>query len=210
MLSSTTIGRWTRRAAAMIGLVTVALAAAPAATASAATVLPCTTRTTTKPFTGWGDGNGYFTLPGGTFESSPTSAGWTLSGGAAVTTGNEPWKVIAGTNASSLKVLKGAVATAPSFCVQPTEARFRLFYKSPGIASSFLVVHMRTVAGTAVTDSTYWVDGSTAGWALSPALQLPNVGAAGQQVTATVWFDVQQQAGTWQIDDVEVDPWKTM
>jgi hypothetical protein len=202
-----------RRAAVLTG-VAVALPAlavvGSAAPASAASVIPCQTRTTATPFKQWSDTNNYFTLPSGNFESTPT--GWTLTGGAALTSENEPYKVISGVaNAKSLKLPPGASVTAPSFCVKAAEPQIRFFYKSPGVANSYLVLTMTAVFanGTSSTSS-QWLMGDKAGWVVTPAYWLPNVADSVNGATVTVSFQQKNVMANWQLDDFEVDPWKSM
>jgi len=202
-----------RRAAALTSLAVaagLALAALPASPAAAATVppaaVPCATRTATTPFTQWGDQNAYFTLPGADFEAG--TPGWTLSK-AATTTENEPWKVISGTKARSLQVAGGGSAGVPTFCVSPHEALVRFFYKSPGVPGSYLVATITSYRVNGTTTAEYWFEGSTAGWAVTPALWIPNVMDAGAQSTVSVTFTQRNVAATWKVDDFQVDPWKT-
>lgn len=202
-----------RRTAVLGGLTVVAplaaLLVAPAATASAATsVLPCTTRSTTTPFTQWGDTNSYFTLPGGTFETG--TAGWTLSGGAGVTGGNEPWKVISGPNTSSLNLPAGAAATAPSLCIATAEDSMRLFYKSPGVSTAYLRVTIHVTSGVNVADNTYDINGAASGWAVSQRIMLPDIRDKSGQQTVTVSFTQVGTRAAWQVDDVEIDPWRSL
>jgi len=206
--SRRTLTRTTATLAAALATTALALTTAP--TTTAATVIPCTTRTTTTPFTTWGDKNAYFTLPGGTFDTTPTTTGWTLTGGATITPENEPYKVITSTKASSLKMPPGATATLPTFCVNPVEAAVRFFYKSPGVTGSNLVATIHTLKGTTATDSYAWLDGTKTGWQVSPPITLPNVGEVGVQLTATITFTQKNIPATWQIDDFEVDPWKSL
>jgi hypothetical protein len=205
------MGRWTRKAV-VLGCVTaapaVALLAAPVSPAAAATVLPCTTRTVSTPFVSWGDSNSYFTLPGATFEHG--TSGWTLTGGAAVTTGNEPYKVISDTNASSLNLPAGATAAARPMCIGTAEDSLRLFYKAPGVSTASLRVTIHVVSGVNVADNTYGIGGAKSGWAVSDRIMLPDIRDSSGQQTVTVSFSQDGTKAKWQIDDVEVDPWKSL
>src|SRR3712207_6415083 len=88
----------------LAGCATVLASAAFTSSASAgiltASATSCTNTPLTQPFRPWGDYAKYFMPPGGSFEGS--TAGWTLSGGARVVAGNEPWKVRNGADARSM------------------------------------------------------------------------------------------------------------
>lgn len=176
----------------------------PAVTAAVA----CTTRTTSTPFARWGDTNAYFTLPGGSFEG--TTAGWRLAGGAATSTENEPWNVVAGTAARSLSLPAGASATAPTTCVTSQEAQFRYFYKSPGVPGAYLVAYVTVSGPSGVHRAEYWIDGSRPGWGVTDQLWMPQVMGATGTSTVTVSFQQRNVLAAWKIDDVQVDPWKTL
>jgi hypothetical protein len=212
MRTSSRSWRKMRRTAVLGGLAVLAplaaLVVAPATTASAATVLPCTTRATTTPFTPWGDSNAYFTLPGATFESG--TSGWSLAGGARVTSGNEPWKVVSGPNVSSLSLPAGASASAPSMCIATAEDSMRLFYRAPGISTAYLRVTIHVTSGVNVADNTYSIGGGTAGWALSERIMVPDIRDRSGQQTVTIKFDQVGTKAAWQIDDVEIDPWRSL
>src|SRR5512144_705178 len=109
-------GKLTVVGAAAVVAPILAMVTAPAA--QAATVLPCTTRVTTTPFTAWGDTNDYFTAPGGPFEGG--APGWIL-GRALVVPGNEPWKVLSSSDDSSLGILGGGLAVTPAMCIGTAE-----------------------------------------------------------------------------------------
>ena len=63
------------------------------ASTGVAAAASCPLRSTTTPFSQFGDNNNYFVAPGGTFEGSSLPAGSTLSG-ASLTAGNEPFHVV--------------------------------------------------------------------------------------------------------------------
>jgi hypothetical protein len=191
----------------LAGLVVAAAAMVVAQPAQAATS-PCTTRTTTTPFTAWGDANAYFTVPDGTFESGAPS--WTKSTGVATVSGNEPWKVLGSGHATSLKLPAGGSAATPAMCIATAEDSLRLFYKSPGVSGSLLHVSIYVTSGVNVATNDYDISGSTAGWAVSQRIMLPDIRDASGRQTVTITFSQRQTTATWQIDDIEIDPWKTL
>jgi len=197
---------WIAAAAALAASGTV-LSAAPAD--AAVTTLPCATRPVAWPFTPWGDPNAYYTLPGADFEGDLSD--WTLQGGAARTAGNEPWKVVAGTAASALDLPTGASATARPMCVSSSEDSLRVFYRAPGDPGAALRITVHVTAGTYAADNTYLVQGGTApGWTLSPRIMIPQLPIPTGQQTMTVTFDETNTPAHWQVDDVQVDPWRTL
>lgn len=196
---------------AVVGTVLAASAAIalPAGAAHAATTtVPCGSRTMSRPFTLWSDTNQYFTVQDGTFESG--AAGWTRTGGAAAVSGNEPWKVVSATNAKSLMIPAGGSATTPAMCVASDEDSTRFFYKSPGVSGSSLHVSIYVTSGVNVATNDFDVAGSVAGWGVSPRIMLPDIRDASGQQTVKITFSIRNTPATWQIDDVMIDPWRTL
>jgi hypothetical protein len=167
-------------------------------------VLP-TCGTTVYPFAQFGDNNGYYALPNNGFESGAT--GWSLSGGAGVVSGNEPWYVN-GRGASSLALRPGASATSPAVCINLLDPFFRMFAKSASANGNLQVqIIFRGLTGNltgllnfgSLSPSGYgsWQPSST----VPSLLALPlGTTSAQMRVTSTA------SSGTWQIDDVFVDP----
>ena len=128
-----------RRRLALKGLVGgLALVCIPVTSAHAAGLIntdPCDNATLTQPFLQWGDANSYKLVPGGNFEGSMT--GWTLSHGAAVKPGNEPFGATGGK--SSLYLPAGASAQSPYTCVDYSYPTFRFFAKNNSLLSTVLV-----------------------------------------------------------------------
>ena len=106
------------------------LALAMSASSASAGVLvasapDCTPKPTTQPFRPWGDSTPYNLAPGGSFEGGAGS--WSLTGGASLVTGNEPWKVAGATHSRSLRLPPGATATSPVICVGLEHPTLRFF-----------------------------------------------------------------------------------
>ena len=126
--------RGSRLLAAALGLALAALAPATAQAKNdkhdAANPDACVPdHVLTSPFGAWGDLADYALAPGGDFESG--AAGWTLTGGAAVEAGNQPFDIGA-PGASSLALPQGASALSDSMCVDETYTSFRLFARTSG------------------------------------------------------------------------------
>jgi hypothetical protein len=200
--------RLARRATAVLAALAGALALTVAPTGAAQASAGCGTRTTSAALAIFGDGNSYFPLDGGTFESADLSP-FDLLGAPSVVQENEPWQVLGSTDDRSLALPPGSALRA-TFCVQWGEDSMRFFAKSPGRRGSSLTI--RTTAGTTLGSSATWsttVGGSEPGWSLSPRIPLPTLLALDGKQYVTVWFK-NTGNGWWQLDDLLVDPWRTL
>jgi hypothetical protein len=178
---------------------------APAARAGA--VLPCVTRTVSTPFSAWGDTNPYFTLPGGAFEDG--APGWALYG-SAVVPGNEPWKVLSRGDSASLKISGRGLAQAPAICIATAEDALRFFYRAPGVPASHLKIMIHVTSGTKAADGAYDLAGAANGWRVSDRIMLPDVRDASGQQALTITFAQGGAPASWSVDDVEIDPWRSL
>jgi hypothetical protein len=177
-------------------------------TATSAT--PCGARDTSTPFASFRDTNSYFLMPGGDFEAP--NAAWSLSGGAARSAGSETFAVHDAQDASSLTLPAGAKAVSPTICVARGENTVRLFVQSP--ASSDAVLHVTAsiqdpTTGLVLSTSTDVAPGPAGAWAPTPQIAVPNLlgGVVGAQ-NLTLTFTTSGN-GTWGLDDVYVDPFKS-
>jgi len=182
-------------------LACAALAIAPAVASAAG----CAEQPTAPVFSPWGDGAQYALAPDGGFEAA--AAGWTLSDGAVVADGNEPFTVGGAADASSLALPAGADATSPPVCIDVAHPTIRLFARDDGRALSTLTisVRFRTLLGW----TTLPVGVITAGDAWRPTPAVPVVvnllsllGGA-----RDVSFRFSAAGGDWVVDDVYVDPY---
>lgn len=199
--------RWirTRRLAAGACVLAVAAVVGPAASSQAA--IGCGTRTTSNPFVPWGDANNYFLVQGGTFEDGAPQ--WSLAG-ARVGAGNEPWAVAGGASAASLRLPAGSSARSPQMCVASGEDSLRFFYKRPGRLGSVLLVRVEVTNGSSRAVRDMYLGGGRSGWALSPRILFPDVrDSAGQQIIS-IAFSPRGVPAPWSVDDVYVDPWKSL
>ena len=196
-----------RRATAVVATLAGALVTVvPTEVARAST--ECGVRITTAPLVAFGDANSYFPLEGGTFESGDLST-FDLAGTPSIVQENEPWQVLDHADARSLALPPGAVLKA-TVCVQWGEDSMRFFAKSPGLSGSSLTVRttVATTYGSSVTTSTM-IGGSQGGWTLGPRIPLLNLLAIDGRQYVTVSFK-NTGTGTWQLDDLLVDPWRTL
>lgn len=204
MSSASTCRRLTIAVAATIATVAAtagsALASAPVAGCPAATI--------TNPFTQWGDGADYQLAPGGDVEDS--GASWSLSGGAGVAEGNEPFMVTSPTDHLSLRLPAVSTATTRRMCIGAEHDSFRFFAKRTGgtSASRMLVeVVYADASGRQHVTPVGLVQGSGA-WAPSPSLPtIANLLAPATTNAIDVAFRFRPQGnGSWSVDDVYVDP----
>jgi hypothetical protein len=201
------------RRAALAATAAVATAAVFAAPASAgiltASASDCGDETLTKPFAQFGDSANYKLVRNGAFETGTT--GWTLTGGARVVTGNEPWKVGGSGHAKSLVLPAGSSAISPVSCVGLGEPTLRFFAKKNravllGISTLTVTVYVKTSLGLTVPVPVGTVlNGGQ--WKATPAMLIvANLLPLLPGDRTPVAFGFTPLLGDWQIDDVYVDP----
>ena len=166
-------------------------------------VLP-TCGTSTHPFAQFGDFNGYYPLANNGFENG--SAGWTLSG-AGISKDNEPW-LVNGPGRYALALPPGASATSPGVCINLLDPFFRMFAKSNGANGPLKVqVYFYGLTGnlTGILNVESFGPSGYSSWA--PTGTIPSVLAL-PLLTRYAQLRVTSGAtsGSWQIDDVFVDP----
>lgn len=161
----------------------------------------CSANAVSQPFAPWGDNSSYELVPGGDFESSDFSATpWTLSGGAQVTPGSEPYAATGTLGASSLSLPAGTSAESPQTCVDAAYPTFRFFVGGSGVAAVSVVYGSLVIPTGIVVGTGEWaptevmVTGSLLGGLLSGG-------------TADVSILLTGLTGTVQVDDMFVDPW---
>ena len=203
------------RTAAALFITTIA-SAAFASTASAGLLTEsaqsCDDGAITQPFQRFGDQANYKLLPGGSFEAGTDA--WQLSGGAKIVSGNETYKVGGATHSSSLQLPSGSAAVSPFTCVGLSEPSLRLFAKRNsallGLVSTLNVqIQVKTSLGLSV-----WLPvlpGDLGGSSWHPTAPMPliaNILPLSQSDKTPVRFRFTPLLGSWQIDDVYVDPYR--
>jgi hypothetical protein len=161
-----------------------------------------------QPFLRFLDPASYTLVPDGGFEQG--GAGWQLGGGAVTVAGNEPWYA-SGPGTTALALPAGSTAVSPSFCIGLLDPTLRLFARnSAPLALGTVVVSAEVdTAGGSVTVP---VGAIVAGARWQPTLPLPLLVDALAPLgdgTATVRLRLTAVGGSWQVDDVYVDPFKT-
>jgi hypothetical protein len=190
------------RAAAVLGL--LALAAPAGASAQLTTLAaPGTCGTGSPVFAAWKDPALYVLSPDGALEAG--GRGWTLTGGAAVVRGGDPFALGGSVSTKALSLPTGSSALSASTCIAADTPSFRLLARNQGAATSKLRVEV--VFGPAGRRESKVVGDIAAGtaWAPTKVLTLP-LNRAGTATTAQFRFTPQDSAGRWQLDSVYVDP----
>jgi hypothetical protein len=167
-------------------------------------------QTETQPFAQFGDTNSYVLMPGGNFEQG--ASGWSLHGGAAVVPGNESYNASGG-GAYSLSLPAGSSATSPVACTGIDHPSARMFVRNTGSPSSALnvwatytpilgLIPMRFYLGQ-VSGSASWAPSSYLVMGLlRNTLGSLNLGES----TVSLSFAPADSSGSWQVDDVFLDP----
>ena len=162
------------------------------------------------PFSQWGDSNAYFLIPGGSFEGTADQLGWTLSN-ASLTTGNEPFNVNDPGDQQSLTINGGGSATSPFFCVDETMSGLRFFAQQAGAGTDLRVKALVQNPDGSVTPVSIadLADGSTPAWAPTDPIGASSHLPAGSSLMLALRFRAPVSSGSWQIDDIYVDPYRS-
>jgi hypothetical protein len=200
------------RRAGLAAVAATLAAMAFASTASAgiltASATDCGDESLSQPFARFGDRHNYKIVPGGSFEGALTN--WTVAGGAKVVAGNEPWKVGGSSHAKSLVLPAGSTAITAPTCVGLAEPTLRFFAKkNSGLLSTLAVsVYVKTSLGLVVPVPVGVVLGNGQWKATPQMLIVANLLPLLPGDRTPVAFQFTPLLGSWQIDDVYVDPMK--
>lgn len=177
-------------------LAAAALWVAPAASANVVELSTCNNTQLTQPFLPWGDPAYYELAPGGDFESPS----WTLSGGAAIVPGSEPFAATGTLGGYSLSLPAGASAQSPFTCVDAAYPDMRFFIAGSGIVRVSVIYD-----GTAIPAGTVTAPGA---WMPSPIMPTASaIAGALNGGTAQVSIQLTALSGDPQVDDVFIDPY---
>lgn len=182
-----------------------ALAAAVVAPTGGAARTALTCNGTGYPFAQFGDANSYFGFADNGFENGTT--GWKVSG-AYVAPGNEPWDVN-GDGSSSLAIGPGGSAASPLVCAALNAPHWRMFARSDGANGQLhaqVVFYGLLGNVTGILNFASFDPSGYASW--SPTSFIPS----GLALPLATWFAQLRltstaTSGSWQVDDVFVDPW---
>jgi hypothetical protein len=163
--------------------------------------------TTYQPFTPWGDYAWYYPAPNGGVEGGTT--GWSLSGGASIVSGNEPFL---STGSHSLTLPSGSQAVSPVTCIGTNDPNLRMFVEDKGGTDSGLRVRVYWygLLNTLLGISDYATFKAGTAWA--PSNKVPSVGGINVLVpllgstSARVVLTPLGSGSAWNVDDLYVDP----
>lgn len=156
----------------------------------------CTLSAVSQPFAPWLDLAYYELTPGGDFESST----WTLTGGAKLVAGSEPYAATGTLGSSSLSLPGGSSARSPLTCVDATYPSIRFFIAGSGS------VAVTVADGSSVIPAGIAVAGGE--WTPTPVMLTSSaVLGAASGGTAQVSVTFTGLSGSPRIDDVFIDPW---
>lgn len=163
-----------------------------------------------QAFAPWGDRANYLLVPGGGFE--PGMPAWSMSGGAKVVAGNEPFYVRSSKDRNSLYMPSGSSAVSPTVCFGLGDWHARFFIRNVGSAQGSLEVDIavKSLLGlVSILDG-----GSVSGtgvWAPSPRIGLTFTNLCSLLGVEAISFRFRTvgRGAAFQVDDVYLDPWKS-
>ena len=182
----------------------VAGVAVPTASAGGLGLLP-SCGPTTQPFAQWGDTGNYCAYPNLGLENG--TSGWTLTGQASVVNGNETWHE-SGPGTHALQLGPGATALSAPLPINIFDPWIRFFARNAAANGALQAqVIFRGPLGnlTGVLNTGTITMAGYANWA--PSQRILSVLALPLGTTsAQVLFTSTQKNGSWQIDDLYLDP----
>ena len=190
--------------ATLVAVLAVALCA-PAANAKGSLLgLNNNCGPTSQPFAQFGDYRNYTFAPDGGLESG--GSGWSLTGGARVVAGNEPFFVHAPYDSRSLSLPAGSSASTPPACMGTTSTWIRFFAKNSAGGSLRVQVIYRGLLGNVVATLNWATISNTTSWSPSPPI-LNLQSLLGLLGARTVQLKFYADGAASQVDDIYVDPW---
>jgi hypothetical protein len=156
-----------------------------------------------QPFAQFGDYRSYTFGANGGLENGST--GWSL-GGASIVRGNETYYKHSLSDRSSLALPTGSTALTPKLCMGTTSTVVRFFVRSSTGGSLHVQVVLKNVLGQVIGILDWATISAGSSWAPGPAILnldslLGLVGVSSIQLKFTA------QSGSFQVDDIYVDPW---
>jgi hypothetical protein len=154
-----------------------------------------------KPFTPWGDDNQYVLTTGGSFE--PGSPAWTLTGGAAVVSGDSaPNFLDPSAHTRALSLPAGSSATSACVTAPHIAGLVRFFARNAGTSSATLKVEIL------VKGKVFQAGSVSAG---SPWTPTPILASDAPYYKGAVTYQIRLTAvgagGAFTVDDVYFDPY---
>lgn len=188
-------------------LMLVAVAALATVALFATSAQACSYSGAEQVFEPWGDQSNYVLAPNGGFEAG--GLGWNLGGGATVVDGNESFFLNDPADTKSLALPAGSTAVSPSICMSIDTPSFRLLARNSGDPSSYLKVEATYPLLGLIRTKTLSTVKAGPSWA--PAQQMSTVLSLSTIVGTVIPSAIQIRitpvgGGSWQVDDLYVDP----
>jgi hypothetical protein len=184
-----------------LGVAITALVAAPSQALASVDTSMCSSPVFSQPFSSIGDHNSYELVPG-QMSGSFGGAGWTLSGGASVTTA----ELQDGSTTTVLDLPSGSKAVSPTICVSSAypvaRMRIRDVVGSEGVF--FYVSYAGTNTATK-PKNTGQVHGNGGAWSVSDPVNLQPFNTSGWQ-PMQITLVPGGKTSDFQIYDLYVDP----
>lgn len=160
---------------------------------------------TSIPFAQWSDYANYAFVPDGGFESG--GAGWTLTGGASVRSGNESFFIHSASDRRSLSLPAGSTATTPQMCIGLLSTKMRFLVAGGQGATLKVQVIYRGLLSSVLGI----FDGGTidTGGVWHPSPEMSMLGGVLPVLTQSVQFRFVAVSGSSTLDDVYLDPMKS-
>ena len=196
-----------------LGILAASFAAGALSEPASATA-GCAFPDVSQPFRSFADTNPYFLAPGGNFEAG--TSGWSLDGGAGLVAENESFYVGSTGDSNSLALpTRDAVVTTPTFCVTTDAPKFRMLIKNngnKGYMDGQLAVYLNFTGanGKAQQVKIAALTSKKRGWTLSPQISfIQYISTPLKSGFANISFTIKpnDDHGSWQIDDIYVDPY---
>lgn len=165
----------------------------------------CNFSNATHAFAPWGDNASYVPVPGGSFESS---AGWKLSGGAAIVAGNNPFYLGSASDSHSLLLPPGSSAMTPGVCLGILTPTLRFVGSASDGSGVHVTMYTRTLLGLVQLPSSNDID-LASNWDASQTqtFLIQNVLGLLNLNSANIFFRFTPVGGaTVRMDDVLLDP----
>jgi hypothetical protein len=194
-------------AGALVAVVLCLLLAPAMSKADTTSSSQCPDVSLSNPFGIFGDLANYTPVADGHFENG--TGDWSLYGSTSVVPVNEPYFIRSSSDSNSLQIGSGAKAVSSAFCVDTGYPYFRFFARNPSGGFGTLKVKARWTVGDYQQEETlgYLWGASYRSWSVSDLLPLCDRIDL-QNGTQNVRLVFQSLSGTWQIDDVLIDPYR--
>lgn len=168
----------------------------------------CVASTTiTHPFAQWGDTANYVEAPGGSFESDAAHP-WSTAGPVSFANDNEPWRVSGrATDGRSVVVAPGGSVTSTPMCAGLAYPTIRFFVRAPkGGAALALVTARYTGPDGLLAALPLGIVRAGSSW--QPGRATLTGSGVPLFTGTTLSIRIAPIAGTVQVDDVYVDPFR--